>query len=144
MVAPNSKPLKPASHGSLFTSLENPAANASPGPVRMHKERSDPGVIPERVEQRIFTAGSPIASEQSLALAPTPAAGDLRFSAGAHRLDDKIRSVGDELAVYAENRAESAFHLGRRIVLRLEQAHRQLDQRTQRRHVRCRRAAKVK
>jgi len=69
----------------------------------------------------VFTARSPIAAEECLALAPTAAADD-SGSGIAGRFDDKIGSVRDELAVHSENRALSAFHLGRRIVPRLQRA----------------------
>jgi hypothetical protein len=76
-----------------------------------------------------------IAAEESLALAPTPAADDL-LRAARCGFEDKIRTVGNELAVYAKDGTESAFNLGRGIILRLECAHREVDKRLERGDVR--------
>src|SRR6202022_3775201 len=94
----------------------------------MHEESSDLRVIPKRNEQTIFPAGSMIAAEESLALAPTPAGDDFLLAA-VHGFKNKIRTVGNELAVYAENRTQRALNLGRGIILSLERAHREVDQR---------------
>src|SRR5580698_7018717 len=109
----------------------------------MYEERPDSRILPERIEQSVLAAGCPIASEQGLALAPPTAAGDLDCPAAARGVDHKIRSVRDELAVYAEYRAQRAFYLGLRIVPRLQRAYGQLDQRVQRRHVGQHRPANV-
>jgi hypothetical protein len=59
-------------------------------------------------------------------------------------LENKTRSVRDELTVYSENRTESTRNLGRGIVIHLQRAHGQVDQHSECGDVRQDRAANVK
>ncbi len=85
----------------------------------MHKESPDLRVIAKWVEQIIFPSRCNVAAKKGLALAPTSATDNLVLPA-ARGFENKVRSVRNQLAVYAENRAESSFDLGLRVILHLQ------------------------
>jgi len=73
-------------------------------PRLAHEECSNLSRLGLGIEQRILAPCVLVAAAESSAFAPTPAGNDLAFA-----LSDKIRSIGEELAIHAVDRRKSTF-----------------------------------
>lgn len=125
----------------ILAGFEDPGPNAAPRPVRVNEEGADLRSVASGIEERILPTGPVIAAVKCFAFAPATTPDNYRLGGLVllrSELDtdglsfgDEIRSVGDQLAVHSEYGLERAFDLGRGIVLRLQAAHRRIDQRAQ-------------
>jgi hypothetical protein len=108
--------------GGVFAGCEEQSAEAAAGPIRVDEDGADFGGVQSGIEKIGFANGGVVAAEEGFAFAPT-AAGDDYFCGRAFRcFRYEIGLVCDELGVEAEDGAESAFDLGGRIVVGLEDA----------------------
>src|SRR5262249_6964565 len=112
------------------------SADATPRPSRMNEERANLRRVALRIQQLILAAGPMIAAVERLALAPAAAANDDALRAWTRLgLGNNIGTVGNELAVHAQNRFQRAFDLRRSVVLRLQAADGSFNQFLQGRHI---------
>jgi hypothetical protein len=102
-----------------FTNLENLATYPAARPIRMHEESAYLGRIVLRIKQRIFAAGTVVASIERLAPAPTPATGYDRV--GLPRgFGYKVSAILNQLGIHTKNQLQRLFSLLRRILACLQ------------------------
>src|SRR6266852_4397642 len=129
-----------------FAGFQNHSADALPRPGRMDEKRSNLCGIAKGVEKLIFPARPAIAAIECFAFAPAAASDDHGFNfhnlllcalvAVGVGLRHDIGPVDNQLAIHPKNGLEGTFDLLRGVILRLQAAHRCIDERLQNRNIR--------
>lgn len=114
----------------LNTGCHDPGGDTLPRPVGMDKEGPYACRITGGIKQNIFPGLSLIAAVQSPAAAPAAAADQRQLG-----FDDKVRAVGDELRVRAEDMTNGALDLRPTVIAATERADGDGNQFPQRRQI---------
>ncbi len=119
----------------VLAMLQNLTPNSSPGPLRMHKDRSNLRRIDCWIEQSRFSSRPMVAAEKRLSVAPSSAADWDRKSAAVPAFRNEISLVGDQLGVQTEYASQRPLDLSWSVISSLKAADRVVNQSVKRRNV---------
>src|SRR5262249_5915570 len=105
------QPSKSLSRRRSLAGFHHQAANAPALPPWLHKECTNAGCVPGRIEQCVFSVCVLVTAEESAPPAPASTSDDL--SRVFHRI---VRTIADELSIDPEYRPQCRLALLRRVV----------------------------
>src|SRR5580765_1835915 len=120
--------------GSGFAGIQQQGTNALARPVRMNKECAYFGGITGGIKQVILAIVPAVTAVERLSLAPAATSDDdglLPIERLRNSFNQQVCAIVNELAINAEDGAQCAIDLLRRVVLGLQMPHGSINQRVQ-------------